>query len=443
MNFMDEMNTNTFVSVCKNISILLFILIVIGCNSNSKESDDYLLTFWSSNNPHEIKHAKQIVSEWNAKYPQYRVTHQPILEGRSSEEVLLAAIVSKTTPDIYSNLWPGVIQQYVDADIIVRLDTFPDFDSLLVSRVPATLHDQFRSPNGGYYQVPWKSNPIVLYYNKKYFENAGIKVPLKTYSDFFQAAEKLTIDLDGDGYYDRWMMYVDHNVEWWHRFFDFYTFFIAASEGQSLMEGESVTFNNEAGYAVFDFFQEGFKKGYFPNAIFQGDVFVQGRVALHISGPWNIAQIEKFKPEGFEYGFMPIPVPDDYTGDHYTFGDPKSIGIFKTAKHPEIAWKFVKFLVSRNSDKHLLELTNQFPIRNNLLEDSLYDDYFQTSPQYKFFADMIPNIVGFDHTETLQEMFDIISQEFDATCVHATKEPKQGIADAAQRCNNILLREKY
>ena len=136
-------------------------------------------------------------------------------------------------------------------------------------------------------------------------------------------------------------------------------------------------------------------------------------------------------------------VPDDYSGDNYTFGDPKSIGIFKTAKHPEIAWKFVKFLVSRSSDKHLLELTNQFPIRKNLLDDNLYDDYFQTSPQYKFFADLIPNIVGFDHTETLQEMFDIISQEFDATCVHATKEPKQGIEDAAKRCNNILLREKY
>ena len=440
---MHKRNTNTFISVCRNISSLLFIIIVIGCSSNNKESDEYLLTFWSSNNPHEIKHAKQVVSEWNAKYPQYKVAHQPILEGRSSEEVLLAAIVSKTTPDVYSNLWPGVIQQYVDANIIMRLDTFPDFDSLLVSRIPEKLHDQFRSPDGGYYQIPWKSNPIVLYYNKNYFNDYGIKAPLKTYSDLLQAAEKLTIDLNGDGYFDRWIMYVDHNVEWWHRFFDFYTFFIAASEGQSLMTDEGVTFNNEAGYAVFDFFQKGFKKGYFPNAIFQGDVFVQGKVALHISGPWNIAQIEKYKPEGFEYGFMPIPVPDDYSGDNYTFGDPKSIGIFKTAKHPEIAWKFVKFLVSRTSDKHLLELTNQFPIRDNLLNDSLYDDYFQTSPQYKFFADMIPNIVGFDHTETLQEMFDIISQEFDATCVHATKEPKQGIEDAAKRCNNILLREKY
>jgi len=443
MFFMLKRNTSTFISICRNISTILFILVIFGCNSNGKESDDNLLTFWSSNNPHEIEHAKQVVSEWNTKYPQYKVSYQPILEGRSSEEVLLAAIVSNTTPDIYSNLWPGVIQQYVDANIIVRLDTFPDFDSLLVSRIPATLHDQFRSPNGGYYQIPWKSNPIVLYYNKKYFEDYGIKAPLKTYSDFFQAAEKLTIDLDGDGDYDRWVMYVDHNVEWWHRFFDFYTFFIAASEGQSLMRGESVTFNTESGYAVFDFFQKGFKRGYFPNAIFQGDVFVQGKVALHISGPWNIAQIEKYKPEGFEYGFMPIPVPDDYSGDNYTFGDPKSIGIFKTAKHPEIAWKFVKFLVSRNSDKHLLEITNQFPIRKNLLDDSLYDDYFQTSPQYTFFADLIPNIVGFDHTETLQEMFDIISQEFDATCVHATKEPKQGIEDAAKRCDNILLREKY
>jgi multiple sugar transport system substrate-binding protein len=443
MVLMHNRNTSTFSGVCRNISTILYTIIVIACNSNSKESDDYSLTFWSSNNSHEITFSKQIVSEWNAKYPQYKVDYQPILEGRSSEEVLLAAIVSNTTPDIYSNLWPGVIQQYVEANILVRLDTFPDFDSLLVSRIPVTLRDQFRSPNGNYYQVPWKSNPIVLYYNKKYFDDNGIKVPLKTYSDFFQAAEKLTIDLDGDGYYDRWMMYVDHNVEWWHRFFDFYTFFIAASEGQSLLKDERVAFNTVPGYAVFDFFQKGFKEGFFPNAIFQGDVFVQGQVAVHVSGPWNIAQVEKFKPEGFEYGFMPIPVPDSYSGENYTFGDPKSIGIFKTTKHAEIAWKFVKFLVSRNSDKHLLEITNQFPIRDNLLNDNLYDDYFETSPQYTFFADLIPNTVGFDHTGTLQEMFDIISQEFDATCVHAIKNPQQGIEDATLRCNNLLLREKY
>ena len=84
MFIMHKINTNIFISMCRNILTFLFIILIIGCNSNNKESDDCLLTYWSANNPHEIKHAKQIVSEWNAKYPQYKVNYQPVLEGRSS-----------------------------------------------------------------------------------------------------------------------------------------------------------------------------------------------------------------------------------------------------------------------------------------------------------------------------------------------------------------------
>ena len=33
---------------------------------------------------------------------------------------------------------------------------------------------QYKSPDGKYYQLPWKSNPVMIFYNKKAFAKAGI-----------------------------------------------------------------------------------------------------------------------------------------------------------------------------------------------------------------------------------------------------------------------------
>ena len=41
-----------------------------------------------------------------------KVFFQHIPEGQSSEEILLAAVVAGTTPDIYSNIWQGLVDFY-------------------------------------------------------------------------------------------------------------------------------------------------------------------------------------------------------------------------------------------------------------------------------------------------------------------------------------------
>ena len=52
---------------------------------------------------------------------------QPIPEGQSSEEVILAAVVGKTTPDIYANMWQGNVEMYAHAGVLIPLDTLKGF----------------------------------------------------------------------------------------------------------------------------------------------------------------------------------------------------------------------------------------------------------------------------------------------------------------------------
>jgi len=417
---------------------LVALLLLSSCSGGGGSARTELV-YWSAANVQEVELAEKLTEIWNEGHPQVRVVHLPIPESRSSEEVLLAAVAARTTPDVCSAIWPGVVEQFVRAGALVRLDTFPDFFRVMESRMGRKVLEQYRSSDGGFYQVPWKTNPILIEYNKKLFEEAGIERPPRTYSEFLKAGEKVTKDLDGDGMPDRWMMFVSTDVRWWQRFFDFYAFYIAASGGRTLLEGGKVNFEDSAAVQVFRFFREGFERGIFPRSGFQVDAFLGGLVAAQVTGPWSIPYLEKYKPEGFHYDFMEVPVPDGYEGPVYTYGDPKNIVIFSTCRRTHEAWEFVKYLISDEADRMLLEVTNQLPIRRDLLEDPKFSDYFGKNPMMVKFARQVPYTRGVDLVPELKEIFDAISMEFEATCIYGRKSPEEGIRDAAERCREILM----
>ncbi len=91
----------------------------------------------------------------------------------------------------------------------------------------------------------------MLAYNVKMLREAGVDpASLRTYSGFLSAAKKLTRDRNGDGRVDQWMIYLNIEPIWWQRFFDFYTLYVAASCGRTLIEGNRAAFNNRAGVAA-------------------------------------------------------------------------------------------------------------------------------------------------------------------------------------------------
>lgn len=277
-------------------------------------------------------------------------------------------------------------------------------------------------------------------YNKNILRENGFENPARTYSEYLQQAKVITADLDGDDYTDRYMSSRDIRALWWQRFFDYYTFYLAASSGQSLIKNNQQVFNNPASVAVFDFFQTLFREKFFPmeKGFGRGDMFLSGRIATRFTGPWEITHAEKFKPAGFEYDFAPIPVPDDHTGPVYTYGDFKNIVLFKTNKNPQSAWQFAKFMISKKNDYRLLTMTSQLPLRKNILQDSLFLNYFADNPKMLRFARQAEFVRGIDSCKDMKEVFDAISQEYEACVVYSAKSSQQAIHDAAKRVELIL-----
>lgn len=425
---------------------MIMALFILGCGNDANEvavneGDTVTITYWPAANPSEVKLARQLAAQWEKLHPEVKIKVQPIPAGSSSEEVILAAIVAKTTPDICSNISPSIIRKLINSKGVLCIDDFDPERQVLRQRMSEQMIAGFVAPNGKLYQVPWKCNPAMLAYNVGWFRRVGIEPP-STYGEFAAIAQRLAEDTDGDGRFDRWPLYISINAKWWQRLFDFYTFYSAASQGQTLVKNEQVVFgegkNREAAAAVFKFFQEQFAAGYFPKMQDAGNLFLEGKVAMEIVGPWKIAEYEQFKPQGFEYDFAPIPRPDNVPAPSYTFGDPKNIAIFSTCKHPEAAWQFVQFLISKQADRQLLQICQQIPIRSNMAQDPEFTAIFDHHPQLKKFAIQAAYSTPLDDSPHLTEILDQISAQYEACAIYGLISPEQAVDNAARRAKVIL-----
>ncbi len=411
----------------------------IGCKSN-RDVENQALHYWTSNNGGEIKYANWAVTRWNAEKGNMPVQFQPIPEGQSSEEILLAAVVAGTTPDIYSNIWQGLVEFYSSSGILVALDTLEGFNDFLKARCDSTTIAEVTSADGHIYQVPWKINPIMTIYNKAALKGLDLTAFPATYSSYINAAKKFQKDNNGDGYADQWFGNTSMKLAWYQRLFNFYPLYLAASGGKSLIKNNKADFNNEHAIAVMTFLQKLYQANYFSRQVESAgqDLFISERFASKWTGPWEIEYLEKFKRENFEYDFCPMPVPDGHKGPIYTYCDPKSIVIFNTCKQPQKAFEFIKKMMDYEGDLEFLKTTQQLPRRANIDTITMFKKYFDLNPKMKIFANQAKYIKGADVSTSMIEVFDILSQEYEACVIYQKKSPAQAIADA-EKAVNVLL----
>jgi multiple sugar transport system substrate-binding protein len=424
------------------ISILLVMLTFSSCRTGSANNDQLL--FWCSNNPREISLCTSSTDAWNLSHPLETVHIQPIPEGQSSEEVILAAVVGKTTPDIYANMWQGNVEMFARAGVLIPLDQLNGFVQFIHERCDSDVIREITSADGHIYQVPWKVNPFMTIYNKNLFQKNGIHDLPKTYSAYLKAAQNFKINSNNKGFAQRWFGYTEVKEIWYQRLFNFYPLYLAASGGAPLVIHNKAAFNNKYAVGVFDFLQSLYNKEYFSreNLSASEDPFVAQQIATKWTGPWEITYLKTIPDRNFEFGYFEPQVPDDHQGPVYTYADPKNIVVFNTCIHPQQAWDFIRTLIDKKGDLQLLTVTGQLPRRKALASDVFYKDYFDKNPMMVPFAKQLPFVKGVDNCEVIVEVLDIISQEYEACVVYGKKTPQKAIQDAEIAVNVLLASQK-
>jgi multiple sugar transport system substrate-binding protein len=349
------------------------------------------IKIWLSNNTEELGWGKAMVATWNAKYPKQKVTAQEIPAGKSSEEVIGAAITAGNAPCLVFNTSPAAVPQFQKQGGLVPLENFPGAVDYLKARSGATL-DQYVSADGKHYQIPWKSNPVMIFYNKDLLKKAGVdpnNPPLSTYADFLATSRKIVKSGAAPS-----AIAPSPTSEFFQPWFDFYPLYAAESGGKQLVADGKATFDDTAGQNVANFWGTLYKEGLAPKEKYNGDSFADKKAAMAIVGPWAIPVYKDIN-----WGVAPVPTSSGMPADQiHTFSDAKNIAIYAACKNQGTAWDLAKFATSKEQDGKLLEATGQMPLRTDLA--GAYPAYFSAHAAYKTFGAQaartveVPNVVG-------------------------------------------------
>ncbi len=304
------------------------------------------IKIWYSNNEFEVKWGKDMVAAWNAAHPDQQVDAQEIPAGKSSEEVIGAAITAGNAPCLVFNTAPVAVPQFQKQGGLVALDSFPDGAQYIKDRT-GDLADQYKSADGKMYQLPWKSNPVVLFYNKDLFKKAGLDAghpKLGTQAEFLDTAR--TLVKSGAAANAVWP---SPSSDFFQPWFDFYPFYAANSGGTTLMKDGKATFDSDQGKQVATMFQTLYKENLASKEVYQGDSFAEGKAAMSLAGPWAIAA---YKGK-VNWGAVPVPgVQAQASGS--TFSDAKNVAMYSACKNQGTAWEVMKFATSKEQDGKLL-----------------------------------------------------------------------------------------
>jgi multiple sugar transport system substrate-binding protein len=345
---------------------------------------------WLSNNKEEVAWGRAMVQAWNGAHADQQITAEEIPAGKSSEEVIGAAITAGNAPCLIFNTSPAAVSQFQKQGGLVPLDDFSGGTQYVEER-SGDVAQQYKSPDGKYYQLPWKSNPVMIFYNKKILAKAGIDAnapKLSTYDDFLAAARKIKSTNAAQA-----AIWPAPSSEFFQSWFDFYPLYAAETGGTQLVADNKATFDSDAGKKVANFWKTLYGEGLAPKEKYNGDSFADGKAAMAIVGPWAIAVYGS----KVDWGVVPVPTSTGKpASDIKTFSDAKNVAMYSACQNRGTAWEVLKFATSQDQDGKLLQATGQMPLRKDVA--TAFPDYFTKNPAYKTFADQasrtveVPNV---------------------------------------------------
>ena len=419
-------------------SVIAATLLAVGmtaaCGGGSGSSDDALtakgpIDIWLSNNPEEIAWGKAMVKAWNDEHPDETITAQEIPAGKTSEAVIAAAITAGNAPCLVFNTSPAAVPQFEKQGGLVALDSFEGGAEYIESRSGDSA-EQYKSPDGKYYQIPWKSNPVMIFYNKDIMKKAGIdpeNPPLATYEEFL--ATSRTIVDSGAAEAAIWPAPTSEFFQSW---FDFYPLFAAETGGQQTIEDGEATFDSEAGQSVADFWATMYAEGLAPKEASADDAFAEQKSAMSVVGPWAIAVYG----EDVNWGVAPVPTSSGISPEEtYSFSDAKNVGLYSACENQGTAFEVLKFATSEEQDGKLLEKTGQMPLREDL--QSTYSDYFTSNPEYDTFADQASRTVEVPNVPNSIAIWQTFRDAYSSSVIFAKEPVDEALASAADEATQL------
>jgi multiple sugar transport system substrate-binding protein len=316
---------------------------------------------------------------------------------------------------------PLEIQQRAAAGHIIPIDTYADKEDIKDFLDGAVKDATYR---GKLYGIPiYNAGARLFLVNKDLFEKAGIKKFPETWSEYVEAAKKLTDASQGiyGGSFDG----AGQNT--YNNFFQY-----LAQAGGSILNKDwtKCTVNRSEGVKALQFWVDLIHKHKVvnPNTAnldFNENIalFAAGKIAMLDGFARFEAQIKQINPN-IKVGYMSM------IGDkkRVAFGSTWNYVIAKNSKHPKEAFELVKVMTSK---ERMLDEPAFMPTRKSLLNQGKWKDI---DPEIK---KNLTYMAAFEPTTVLSQMIEILSNSIRESLM-LKASPKEALDKAAAKIDAVL-----
>ena len=346
------------------LALLVTSLFALGKVPDAQAQTKTKLIVWGLQTGPESAGLDAQIAEFEKRNPDIEISALSIGAGAMNPQKLMTSIVGGTPPDLI-NQDRFTIGDWASRDAFAPLDEFiaaekGSKDAIIAENFyPAAWKEAIYK--GKVYGIPTGIDDRAMFYNRKLFREAGLdpNKPPQTWEELQVVAKKLT-KTRKDGSFEQ----IGFIPNWGNSWLYLYAW---QNDGEFMsQDGRTCTLDAPAnvgalkymtdfydmlgGYDKVNIFQSGFQSN-------EQDPFFTGKIAMVVNGSWNLNNIARYAPD-LDFGVAPPPVPaarlkgeGRFKGQDkfITWTGGSSLAIPMGAKHPEEAWRFLKWMVSEDA----------------------------------------------------------------------------------------------
>lgn len=344
----------------KFMVLLSLIVLTVGANVTSAQDSGKTLRFGTLTGSFIDGVNKMMVDQFQAAHPDVTVKTE-VITGDDISVPLVAEAAAGSLPDVTFTADLYVVP-FAKAGISVDMEPLakadPSFD---LSDVYENMLNLSKVDGKGLYMIPSSYDVVTLYYNKTLFEKAGAPLPTpdSTWDDIINSCKMIKEKTNA------WCVPYS-SLKWWAT----YVPWIVGYGGDVLSaDGKTAMFSTPETLAGLQAFTDMWTKDGIgePSDFDVGaDCFQQGECALNLTIPGPMASLRALNPQPFDWDVEVIPsLPKGKVTGMGTYG----FTVTADAKDPQLAWEFVKGLLSAQTQKAIALNYSGMPLLKSLRND--------------------------------------------------------------------------
>ncbi len=335
------------------------------------------ITYWEGS-PTDGEAWDTVLDKLEADHPEIKIIRQKY-PAKEYRDVMTSRISNGDWPDVmrYQYQYLGQVKSQEEMLDLTPYLTRESLEDISEGFLAGCIYE------GKIVALPQHTDVIAMFYNKRMFEKADIRIPESideayTWEELKEIARKVKEENK--------LIYAGTGI-WQNNLGYRYLPFVYMNGGALFNEDQTqIAVDTEEFREAVSFYKEMRDENLFSDSGFTGpqeanDLFASEQVAFDFAGSWHCSYIDEKMPGNWGVTYM--PQKDGKTG---TDMGGNAVFCYKDTKYPKAAAIVTAYLTDRDTMKTFCEIGDFIPVRKSLIDAKL--DYVNYPDEMELFQEV-------------------------------------------------------